>query len=286
MSDELDSLTVAQLKERLKAAGLTVSGKKADLIDRLRNTSPEDKGLDDASVAVVPPRKKDKLLDGDGGSLPFFMALAKGGISAVRIEKKEAIQKSCAVLLLILLIVGLGSSSWYSITAKDGDEEGVFNFSFDEAEIELEGFDEDMGLSITLQLSDCHEDFDDFDCEKIKTAGESMRAASILGIVVITFWILLLVANGFGLLSHVPILEEKLSLLDRWSLHLSVAIVGIGIFVYWLLAWATNEMEEEYNGDLGSMWWLTFLVWLALLLESYGGPARRLAIDKFQQWKA
>ena len=36
---DFESLTVVQLKERLKLAGLTVSGRKADLILRLRNAS-------------------------------------------------------------------------------------------------------------------------------------------------------------------------------------------------------------------------------------------------------
>jgi len=34
-SEDLSSLSVAELKERCKAAGLKVGGKKADLIDRL-----------------------------------------------------------------------------------------------------------------------------------------------------------------------------------------------------------------------------------------------------------
>ena len=37
----LETLTVVQLKERLRAAGLPVSGRKADLIARLGGTSPE-----------------------------------------------------------------------------------------------------------------------------------------------------------------------------------------------------------------------------------------------------
>ena len=39
--DELYSMTVAQLKERLKEKGLPVSGKKAELIARLREGEGE-----------------------------------------------------------------------------------------------------------------------------------------------------------------------------------------------------------------------------------------------------
>ena len=35
---DLDSLTVAQLKEKLKKAGLSVSGKKAELVQRLKDS--------------------------------------------------------------------------------------------------------------------------------------------------------------------------------------------------------------------------------------------------------
>ena len=41
-SEDLESLSVAELKERCKAAGLPVGGKKADLIARLAESSNEE----------------------------------------------------------------------------------------------------------------------------------------------------------------------------------------------------------------------------------------------------
>ena len=42
MAEEYESMTVAQLKELLKEQGLPVSGKKADLIERLAGAVDED----------------------------------------------------------------------------------------------------------------------------------------------------------------------------------------------------------------------------------------------------
>ena len=39
--EELEGLTVPQLKERLKDAGLTVGGKKAELVERLLDAAPK-----------------------------------------------------------------------------------------------------------------------------------------------------------------------------------------------------------------------------------------------------
>ena len=42
MADDYESMTVAQLKDLLKEQGLPVSGKKADLIERLAGAAEED----------------------------------------------------------------------------------------------------------------------------------------------------------------------------------------------------------------------------------------------------
>ena len=42
MAEDYESMTVAQLKELLKEQGLPVSGKKADLIERLAGAVEED----------------------------------------------------------------------------------------------------------------------------------------------------------------------------------------------------------------------------------------------------
>ena len=55
MADDYENMTVAQLKELLKEQGLPVSGKKADLIERLVGAAEED----DAPVAVSDVEESD-----------------------------------------------------------------------------------------------------------------------------------------------------------------------------------------------------------------------------------
>ena len=55
MAEDYESMTVAQLKELLKEAGLPVSGKKSDLIARLHEAAGETEEMveDDAPVEDV-----------------------------------------------------------------------------------------------------------------------------------------------------------------------------------------------------------------------------------------
>ena len=59
--DALKSLSVAELKEDLKARGLPVSGRKAELIERLQQTSPNLDSVEqltlDAEMVVMPPEE-------------------------------------------------------------------------------------------------------------------------------------------------------------------------------------------------------------------------------------
>lgn len=54
-NQELASLTIAQLKERLRSHGLRVSGKKAELIERLLQHEEEEAGGSSFSAAVTAP---------------------------------------------------------------------------------------------------------------------------------------------------------------------------------------------------------------------------------------
>ncbi|MAS49779.1 MAG: hypothetical protein CMA35_02645, partial [Euryarchaeota archaeon] len=54
MTEEYESMTVAQLKELLKEQGLPVSGKKADLIERLMESSSVEEQVVEASEEEAP----------------------------------------------------------------------------------------------------------------------------------------------------------------------------------------------------------------------------------------
>lgn len=70
MENELHSMTCAQLKERLRLRGLKVSGKKADLVDRLLLDCEDDRLLAQNDSYEV-----DDYDDGNSDSAPFFATL-------------------------------------------------------------------------------------------------------------------------------------------------------------------------------------------------------------------
>ncbi len=48
--DSLEALNVGELRERLKASGQPTEGKKAELVERLRNIQPDDEGDTDTET--------------------------------------------------------------------------------------------------------------------------------------------------------------------------------------------------------------------------------------------
>ena len=67
MTDDYESMTVAQLKELLKEQGLPVSGKKADLIQRLVDASEQDDAApsDEAEASSDAEEEDDDFYDDD-----------------------------------------------------------------------------------------------------------------------------------------------------------------------------------------------------------------------------
>ena len=67
MTDDYESMTVAQLKELLKEQGLPVSGKKADLIQRLVDASEQDDAApsDEAEASSDAEEEDDDFFDDD-----------------------------------------------------------------------------------------------------------------------------------------------------------------------------------------------------------------------------
>ena len=59
MADDYENMTVAQLKELLKEQGLPVSGKKADLIERLAGAAAQDDAPVEETEAVSDVEESD-----------------------------------------------------------------------------------------------------------------------------------------------------------------------------------------------------------------------------------
>jgi len=97
-SEGFDALTVAELKEALRERGLPVSGRKADLIERLTSadspfsatsSSASTSGLD-ASEAAVPPSAVQagtiEVAAHRAGNTSAFPLRTKAGFNARRVD--------------------------------------------------------------------------------------------------------------------------------------------------------------------------------------------------------
>ena len=65
MTEEYESMTVAQLKELLKEQGLPVSGKKADLIERLAGATEEEETPVEETEAASDDEEEDDVFEDD-----------------------------------------------------------------------------------------------------------------------------------------------------------------------------------------------------------------------------
>ena len=65
MTEEYESMTVAQLKELLKEQGLPVSGKKADLIERLAGAVEEEETPVEETEAASDDEEEDDFFEDD-----------------------------------------------------------------------------------------------------------------------------------------------------------------------------------------------------------------------------
>ena len=86
--EELEGLTVPQLKERLKEAGLTVGGKKAELVERLLSSStkkaPSEINL--GSVAAETNSDDDESSKGSSEDLPLFKSIMADGLGSADLD--------------------------------------------------------------------------------------------------------------------------------------------------------------------------------------------------------
>ena len=65
MADDYENMTVAELKELLKEQGLPVSGKKADLIERLAGAAEQDDAPVEETEAASDAEEEDDFFEDD-----------------------------------------------------------------------------------------------------------------------------------------------------------------------------------------------------------------------------
>ena len=303
IKEELEGLTVPQLKERLKEAGLTVGGKKAELVERLLSSStkkaPSEINL--GSVAAETNSDDDESSKGSSEGLPLFKAIMADGLGSADFDYQIVGQRVAGLVLLIVGIIGLGSMSWYTAEMDMGDfEEEVgmdgfdlgLNYNMGLTEVSLEMSFLGLTEKEVFSMSDCSEEGQKFNddvgiapdgagpvCSDMAAASTTMNVTLWISIIVLSLWLLLLFLNGWGILDGTPV-EEKLEMIDKWSVVAISSLLGLGILFYGLMGGPIVADEEPWSGGLGGMWWMSFLTWLIFVGVSYGSDLKRFIDSK------
>ncbi len=267
-SDNLQSLTVAELKVRLKDGGLAVSGKKAELIARLEKSTVLEMPK---SVVLAADKFVKSAKKSTEGKLPFLLAIKEGGMGDVEIDKWKAASYGMAFFMFIMLIVGLNSMSWYSASREEASEDSFFGtmtmsmeMSFGLSDIEMKAYFNGMVMGEQeASLSDCVEEGGEeqmgISCGTLSTAGTINTIAIILSMVAILILLTFTIGRGFGAFST-GVLDEKSELVEKVSWIVAVISINIGVLLYGIIAGFMTDTEEPLEGGLGGMWWTMFLL--------------------------
>ena len=280
VDDDLSSMTVPQLKELLKERGLTVGGKKAELVARLAENSE--------SGPAKPAKKAagDKMVVGE---LPFFLAINEGGLGAVEINKWKAASYGMAVFMFIMLIIGLNSMSWYSASFEETEDSGLFGpitmtanvgVGLSDLKMELSGF---MTFEMVVALDECDEEGggeEEIDCGTLSTAGTINKIFIILSLISIIVLLIFSTGRGFGIFTS-GILDEKSDLIEKISWLIAVASINLGTLLYWMIVGFQSHFGGPYDEGLGSMWWMMFLFSLTFAAVVYNEKVKAL-VSRFR----
>ena len=283
VKDDLSSLTVPQLKEKLKSNGLPVSGKKSELISRLNANSESNYSVSNTSKPKATAKPAPAKTSDSEGDLPFFQSIAANGIASVEIDKWEAGKYGMAVIIFFVMISAMSSESWYTGTYSVEYDEEMFGESFsgtESSEINY-GLSEvkwktkvtgDMPFSMTTTI-----DYSDDNCEmapevqcgKMSNAGTIIQITFWLSLLTITSLLVIAVARGFGQLDT-GFVDENHSKIQFWGWNACIALPSLGVVIYALITFSF-ETDGLFGGDgsfgLGSTWWMMFFM-LAIFAAS------------------
>ena len=267
---EFDSMTVVELKQRLKQEGLPISGNKSELIERLSTHSKD---------------KNHPSGDNTNQDLPFLSSLLQNGLSSVQIDSKLVLRYGITMFMLIIFMIGLNSNSWYSMenTERDGspvegmymDETVTVKFGLGDIEIlyEASGFafgpiDEEMSETIEYGGAEC-DNIEQFSCDAFSSAGALVQVFLWISILCILLIFGLEIARGFG--KKIPEdfqISEQSILRICWALSTLLpvlATLGYGVIV----GMSEMDMEDWDDNGFGGMWFTMLLFSVSYIIYIY-----------------
>jgi hypothetical protein len=276
VKDDLSSLTVPELKDKLKSEGLPVSGKKSELIARLSANSVSNSSASNTSKPKAVAKAAPAKASDTEGDLPFFQSIAANGIASVDIDKWEAGKYGMAAIIFFIMISALGSNTWYTGSYSFEYDDEFFGESFsgtESTEINY-GLGElkfkqkitgDMSFSQTTTIEyseDICESAEDFQCDKMSNAGTIIQITFWLSLLMIMSLLIIAVARGFGQLQTGAV-DENYSKIQFWGWNACVALPSLGVIIYALISFSFDTdvlFEGEGSFGLGSTWWMMFFM--------------------------
>lgn len=272
--DGLDSLTVVELKELLKEKGLPISGKKSELIERLIVNNKGVNLLDEPKSIVIPSAE---LIEDSDQHLPFLTSLLQNGLSSVHFDRKLALRYGAALIMLIFMISGLNSNSWYYMewSKTDGDpdmgmyvdEKTTLYFGLSDIEILYEAEGIVWGETVDTEESESFGGYDsaecksieEFSCDSFSTAGTWIQTTFWIAIFCILLIFGLGIVKGFGkkITPQFHMYEPRIRDIS-WGL--ATALPFIGTIIYRFII-GQSEMDLDLSGlnldnnGFGFIWW-------------------------------
>ena len=267
---EFDSMTVVELKQRLKQEGLPISGNKSELIERLLTHSKD---------------KNHPSGDNTNQDLPFLSSLLQNGLSSVQIDSKLVLRYGITLFMLIIFIIGLNSNSWYFLkaTERDGspaegmyiDETVTINFGLGDIEVLYEAsgmvfgpVNEEMSESIEYDGAEC-DSTEEFSCGAFSSAGALVQVFLWISILCILLIFGLEIARGFG--KEIPAdfqIPEQTILRICWALSTILpvlATLGYGVIV----GMSEIETDDWDNNGFGGIWFAMLLFSVSYIIYIY-----------------
>lgn len=270
--DGLNSLTVVELKELLKEKGLPISGKKSELIERLIVNNKGVNLLDEPKSIVIPSAE---LIEDSDQHLPFLTSLLQNGLSSVHFDRKLALRYGAALIMLIFMISGLNSNSWYYMewSKTDGDpdmgmyvdEKTTLYFGLSDIEILYEAEGIVWGETVDTEESESFGEYDsaackpieEFSCDSFSTAGTWIQTTFWISIFCILLIFGLGIVKGFGkeITPQFHMYEPRIRDIS-WGL--ATALPFIGTIIYGFII-GQSEMDlsrlDLDNNGFGFIWW-------------------------------
>ena len=251
---ELSSLTVAELKDKLKSKGLPLSGNKSELISRLKDNSDQKKPVKAKGIPLDSKSNQDK---------PFFQYISENGIKNLDINRWEVGKYAFGFFMLVFMLISLSSTNWYSVKYVDESQGDFFGGEVDikesyefkyglsgiEFESEMSFGMDSMSESIEIDYDHplCIDDDDELQCGKMEFASNFIKIFFWLSILTTATLLGISIAKGFGKVDS-NIFDVDYDKIQKWGWHSAVLIPLSALLIYAIIAF-TYDIGELFGGE-------------------------------------